>query len=138
MACVVVPPYISEIASQRVRGAAGAAFRQSLTIGILIGQLIGMPFIAGNCLSWDRGLAIVFVLPMIGLFILYFIPNSPTQMIAMYNNEIQATEDLQKLRATNNVTADIDIIYQQMQQKASGGRSEYLSILQVHEKMGKI
>ncbi|CAF1510693.1 unnamed protein product, partial [Rotaria sordida] len=46
MACVVVPPYIGEIASQRVRGAAGAVFRLSLTIGILIAQLTGMPFIA--------------------------------------------------------------------------------------------
>ncbi|CAF3697763.1 unnamed protein product [Rotaria socialis] len=131
MACVVVPSYIGEIASQRVRGRAGSAFRLSLTIGILIAQVTGMPFMAGNCYSWGWGLAIVSLLPFIGLFLLFLIPNSPTQMIAVYNNEEQAREDLRKLRGTENVQADIDIIHQQIQQRTSGSQSKVLSIPKV-------
>ena len=63
MACVIIPPFIGEIASQRIRGAAGTGFQLSLTIGILVAQIIGLPPIAGACDSWGWGLAIVFLLP---------------------------------------------------------------------------
>ncbi|CAF2517281.1 unnamed protein product [Rotaria sp. Silwood2] len=130
MACVVVPPFIGEISSQRVRGAAGAAFQLSLTIGILVAQVVGLPFIAGACDRWAWGLAIVFLLPFVGLFLLFPLPNSPTQMIGKYNNEEQAIEDLKKLRGTNNIQADLELIRQQTRQ-VGGGKTESLSIPQV-------
>jgi sugar porter (SP) family MFS transporter len=132
MACAVVPPYINEIASQRVRGAAGAAFQLSLTLGILFAQIIGLPFIAGSCRAWGWGLAIVFLLPFAGLFILFLLPNSPTQLMGKYDDEEQATADLKKLRGTNDVHADLDIIREQTrQQSSSGNKSDSLSIPQV-------
>jgi SP family facilitated glucose transporter-like MFS transporter 1 len=130
MACVVVPPFIGEIASQKVRGSAGAAFQLGLTLGILAAQVIGLPFFAGKCDSWGWGLAIVFLFPLVGIFLLFLIPNSPTQMIAKYNDEEQATTDLRKLRGTNDVQADLDAIHEQTRQ-ASGSKTEALSILQV-------
>jgi MFS family permease len=122
MACVTVPPFLGEISSQKVRGAAGAAFQLSLTIGILMAQVIGLP-----CHSWGWGLAIVFLLPFAGIFVLFLLPNSPTQMIAKYKDEVQATEDLKKLRGTPNVQADIDAIHEQL----TGAKTEPLSIPQV-------
>ena len=130
MACVIVPPFIGEISSQRVRGAAGAAFQLALTIGILIAQVVGLPSIAGTCTGWGWGLAIVFLLPLAGLFLLFLLPNSPTQMIAKYNDEEQAVKDLKKLRGTNNVHADLDILRAQSRQN-SGNKTESLSIPQV-------
>ncbi|UJR37877.1 hypothetical protein I4U23_030567 [Adineta vaga] len=130
MACVIVPPFIGEISSQRVRGAAGAAFQLALTIGILVAQVVGLPFIAGTCTGWGWGLAIVFLLPLAGLFLLFLIPNSPTQMIAKYNDEEQAVADLKKLRGTDDVHADVELIHQQTRQ-TSGSRTESLSIPQV-------
>lgn len=127
MACVIVPPFIGEISSQKVRGAAGAAFQLSLTIGILFAQIIGLPFIAGSCTGWGWGLAIVFLLPLAGIFVLFLLPNSPTQMIAQYKDEAQAVADLKKLRGTANVQADIDAIREQ----TSGSRTKPLSIPQV-------
>ncbi len=127
MACVVVPPFLGEISSQKVRGAAGAAFQLALTIGILLAQVIGLPFIAGTCNGWGWGLAIVFLLPLAGIFVLFLLPNSPTQMLAKYNDENQATADLRKLRGTNNVQADIDLIREQ----TTGTKTESLSIIQV-------
>ncbi|CAF4740454.1 unnamed protein product, partial [Rotaria magnacalcarata] len=79
----------------------------SLTIGILVAQIVGLPFIAGTCERWGWGLSIVFLLPLVGVFVLFLIPNSPTQMIGTYNNEEQAIIDLKKLRGTNNVQADL-------------------------------
>ena len=130
MACVIVPPFIGEISSQKVRGAAGAAFQLALTIGILVAQIVGLPFIAGSCQGWGWGLAIVFILPLIGIFLLFLLPNSPTQMIAKYNDEQQAETDLKKLRGTTNVQADLDLIHEQTRQ-SSGGKTESLSIPQV-------
>lgn len=127
MACVTVPPFLGEISSQKVRGAAGAAFQLSLTIGILFAQVIGLPFIAGSCTGWGWGLSIVFLLPLAGIFVLFLLPNSPTQMIAKYNDETQATADLRKLRGIDNVQADIDAIREQ----TAGSKTESLSIPQV-------
>jgi MFS family permease len=127
MACVTVPPFLGEISSQKVRGIAGAAFQLSLTIGILMAQVVGLPFIAGTCQSWGWGLSIVFLLPLIGMFVLFTLPNSPTQMIAKYKDEAQATADLQKLRGTKNVDADISAINKQL----TGSKTESLSIPQV-------
>lgn len=133
MACTVVPPFIGEISSQKVRGAAGAGFQLSLTIGILMAQVVGLPFIAGTCTGWGWGLSIVFLLPLIGIFILFLIPNSPTQMLAKYHDEEQARADLVKLRGTNDVQADIDAIRQETAQ-SSGNKTESLSTFEVMNK----
>jgi MFS family permease len=129
MACVVVPPFIGEISSQKVRGAAGAAFQLSLTLVILFAQIIGLPFIAGTCYGWGWGLGIVFLLPFLGIFLLLLLPNSPTQMLLTYGNEEQAITDLKKLRGTPNVQADIALIREQ----TSGNKTESLSIPQVRK-----
>ena len=130
MACVIVPPYINEIASQRVRGAAGASFQLALTIGILVSQVVGLPFIAGSCTGWGWGLSIVFLLPLAGLLPLFLLPNSPAQMLGKYNDEEQAIVDLKKLRGTQNVNADLENIRKDLREK-SGTKTESLSIPQV-------
>ncbi len=130
MACVVVPPFIGEISSQRVRGAAGVAFQLALTIGILVAQVVGLPFIAGTCRGWGWGLAIVFLLPLAGIFLLFLLPNSPTQMVGKYNDDEQAAADLKKLRGTNNVHAELETI-RALSRQTSGGKTDSLSIPQV-------
>lgn len=129
LACVLVPPYINEIASRSVRGAAGAAFQLALTIGILVAQVVGLPFIAGSCTGWGWGLSIVFLLPLAGLFPLFLLPNSPSQMLIKYDDEDQARTDLQKLRGTQNVQNELDAIRQEARE--TGTKSESLSIPQV-------
>lgn len=129
MACVLVPPYINEIAARSVRGAAGAAFQLALTVGILVAQVVGLPFIAGSCHGWGWGLAIVFVLPFFGLLPLFLLPNSPPQMLIKYDDEVQARTDLQKLRGTQNVQDELDEIRREARE--TGTKTESLSILQV-------
>jgi MFS family permease len=130
MACVVVPPFIGEVSSQRVRGSAGAAFQLGLTVGILSAQIIGLPHIAGTCEGWGWGLSIVFLLPLAGIFLLLLLPNSPTQMVAKYGDVDQATLDLKKLRGIPNVHADLALIEEQTRQ-TSGTKTKSLSIPQV-------
>lgn len=137
MACVVVPPFLGEISSQKVRGAVGASFQLSLTIGILLAQVVGLPFIAGSCTGWSWGLAIVFLLPLVGIFILFLLPNSPTQMIAKYHDEDQARIDLKKLRGMEDIQADIDDINQQTVQ-SGGKKNESLSVFQVRKDKKKM
>jgi MFS family permease len=129
MACVVVPPFLGEISSRSVRGSAGTAFQLGLTLGILFAQVIGLPQIAGTCHGWGWGLSIVFLLPLVGIFLLLLLPNSPTQMI-QYGDVDQAKADLRKLRAVENVDADIAEIEAQTRQ-TSGSKSDSLSIPQV-------
>lgn len=134
MACVLVPPYINEIASRSVRGAAGAAFQLALTMGILVAQIVGLPSIAGSCNSWGWGLGIVFLLPLFGLLPLFLLPNSPPQMLMKYEDEAQARTDLQKLRGTENVQAELDGFRKEA--RDTGAKSESLSIPQVTHRRG--
>ncbi|CAF1028431.1 unnamed protein product [Didymodactylos carnosus] len=128
MACVIVPPYIGEISSQRVRGAAGSSFQLALTLGILVAQVVGLPFIAGTCHGWGWGLGLVFILPLIATGLLLLVPNSPTQLIRKYNDEKQAEIDLKKLRNVQDVHSDLNNIRRQTREE---GGTESLSILAV-------
>lgn len=130
MACVIVPPYINEISSRKVRGTAGAVFQLALTIGILVAQLIGLPQVAGHCSGWGWGLSIVFLLPLAGIFPLVLLPNSPPQMIAKYSDEDQASADLRKLRGTNNIHGDLEAIRKEANEQ-SGAKNTSLSILKI-------
>lgn len=130
MACVIVPPYINEIASRKARGTAGAVFQLALTIGILVAQLVGLPQIAGHCQGWGWGLSIVFLLPLAGIFPLLLLPNSPPQMVTRYGDEDQASADLRKLRGTSNIQADLEAIRKEANEQ-SGNKTASLSIIQV-------
>ena len=48
MCCVVSTSYLNEISPRALRGAVGSCHQLAVVIGILIGQIIGLPWILGR------------------------------------------------------------------------------------------
>lgn len=99
-----VPVYIAEIAPQDQRGALGAVFQLSVTIGILLSYLFGM------FVPW-RILAVLGVLPCTILIPgLFFVPESPRWLAKMGKTE-DFEYSLQVLRGfQTDITAEVNEI----------------------------
>ncbi|CAN6354230.1 unnamed protein product [Urochloa humidicola] len=99
-----VPVYIAEIAPQDQRGALGAVFQLSVTIGILLSYLFGM------FVPW-RILAVLGILPCSILIPgLFFVPESPRWLAKMGKTE-DFEYSLQVLRGfQTDITAEVNEI----------------------------
>ncbi|RLN01013.1 sugar transporter protein [Panicum miliaceum] len=100
----LVPVYIAEIAPQDQRGALGAVFQLSVTIGILVSYLFGM------FVPW-RILAVLGILPCSILIPgLFFVPESPRWLAKMGKME-DFEYSLQVLRGfQTDITAEVNEI----------------------------
>jgi len=60
MCCVVATSYLNEISPRALRGIVGSCHQLAIVIGILVGQIVALPWILGrhrfddNLLSIDR------------------------------------------------------------------------------------
>ncbi|CAL4909687.1 unnamed protein product [Urochloa decumbens] len=101
---ILVPVYIAEIAPQDQRGALGAVFQLSVTIGILLSYLFGM------FVPW-RILAVLGILPCSILIPgLFFVPESPRWLAKMGKTE-DFEYSLQVLRGfQTDITAEVNEI----------------------------
>jgi hypothetical protein len=48
MCCVVTTSYLNEISPRTLRGTVGVCHQLAIVIGILLGQIIGLPWILGR------------------------------------------------------------------------------------------
>ena len=68
MCCVVAPSYLNEISPRALRGIVGSCHQLAIVIGILVGQIVALPWILGrhrfddNLLSIDRKMTFFSVL----------------------------------------------------------------------------
>ncbi|EEF51092.1 sugar carrier protein C-like [Ricinus communis] len=101
-----VPIYLSEVAPYKYRGALNMLFQLSITVGILVANILNyfLAKIEGGW-RWSLGLAVVpAVIIIFGSFVL---PESPNSLIERGHIE-KAKEQLIKLRGVPSVTAEFD------------------------------
>ncbi|KAI0981310.1 hypothetical protein GJ496_007483 [Pomphorhynchus laevis] len=110
MACVIVSPYLNEISPQSLRGITGTFHQLFITIGILVGQLLGIPEIFGKFNIWIWGFIIGTVTSVIAIFITPFICDSPVQMVQVMNNESKAYTAMKKLTNRDDVDSEIKLL----------------------------
>ena len=106
-----VPIYVSEVAPHKYRGALNMMFQLSITIGILVANLLnyyfaGLP--SGEGWRYSLGLAAVpAVMIIIGSI---FLPDSPNSLIER-GHEDRARKELEKIRGTDKVEEEFhDIV----------------------------
>lgn len=73
----LVPMYISEIAPLNLRGGLGTINQLSVTIGMLVAQILGIEQILGGNDSWHILLGIAILPPILQLLLLPLCPESP-------------------------------------------------------------
>ncbi|XP_030842958.1 solute carrier family 2, facilitated glucose transporter member 1-like [Strongylocentrotus purpuratus] len=123
-AITIVPLYLAEISPINLRGAIGVIHQLMITIGILIGQALGLyAFTAED--SWPILLALIGVMSAFQLILLPFCPESPRWLLLNRNKVEKTRQALVRLRGSDDVEEEIQEI-----------REEGTKDVEVEEKVG--
>jgi len=112
----LVPMYVSEIAPLTLRGGLGTVNQLGVTIGILLSQILGIEEILGTDDGWPvlLGLSVCPAILQVVLFSLC--AESPRYLLITANREEEARKALRRLRASNQIEADIEEMRLEAQQ----------------------
>lgn len=97
----VIPMYIGEIASDRIRGALSVIFTLSVKTGILISFSYG-PFVSFRDMAW-----LALIPSVIFLICVYWLPETPYYLLGQHKED-EAFICLSKLRGHGYVNAEFD------------------------------
>ncbi|RMJ17677.1 hypothetical protein CDV36_002658 [Fusarium kuroshium] len=108
MELAVVPVYQSEIMPKEIRGFAVGSYQFSLMTGTLIVSCVcrGTSSLSGN-LSFRIPFGLFFVIPVVVMILIFFIPESPRWLLTKDRTE-EARAALGKLREGKQTEAEID------------------------------
>ncbi|WQF84395.1 Putative major facilitator, sugar transporter, major facilitator superfamily [Colletotrichum destructivum] len=108
MELAVVPVYQSEIVPSEIRGFAVGSYQFSLMFGTLIVNSVcrGTSTLEGNA-SWRIPMGLFYVIPVIVMGLIFFIPESPRWLLTQDRVE-EAQVSLKKLRAGTISDAEIE------------------------------
>ncbi|TDZ30280.1 MFS transporter fmqE [Colletotrichum spinosum] len=108
MELAVVPVYQSEIVPSEIRGFAVGSYQFSLMFGTLIVNSVcrGTSTLEGNA-SWRIPMGLFYVIPVIVMCLIWFIPESPRWLLTQDRVE-EAQVALKKLRHGTITDAEID------------------------------
>ncbi|XP_043214162.1 solute carrier family 2, facilitated glucose transporter member 1-like [Amphibalanus amphitrite] len=94
----VCPLYVHEVAPPRLRSALGSVTNLGFCVGLLLGQILGLPEVLGRADTVQYLLA-VFLIPTLGASaMLPFCPESPKYLLINKGNEQDAFAALSRLR----------------------------------------
>lgn len=130
MACSLVPTYLSEISPNSLRGQTGVMPQLFITIGILVGQVLGIKNVLGNENLWNFLIGFPIFPALIGLVALLFCPESPKTLVSQ-NFVEAARRALAIIRNDPNVDEELRDICNELN---TSSKSDNLSILEVLRK----
>ncbi|EYC19547.1 hypothetical protein Y032_0024g929 [Ancylostoma ceylanicum] len=110
---VLVPMYLSEISPTNIRGRMALTHQLLITIGILFGQIVGLPDFLGTPERWPYIFAIPVVPAFLQVMLLPMIPESPHYTLCIRGDTAGAMQDLEELRGTQDVFAEFDMLRQE-------------------------
>ncbi|KJH49451.1 MFS transporter, SP family [Dictyocaulus viviparus] len=117
---ILVPMYLTEVPPTNLRGMIGSLHQLLVTIGILVSQVVGLPMLFGTQSRWPFIFGIAAIPALIQVISLPLIPESPKFTLCFKGQVEQATKDLEKLRGTTDVAAEIDM----MREEALGPKGQ--------------
>ncbi len=119
VASFIVPMYISEVAPPHVRGMMTSLNQLAITIGILLAYGVDYLFSASG--NWRAMFAAGLILGIMLLVGMIFMPFSPRWLLSKRRTQ-EAQKELQKLRGTSDVKAEIQETEEEIEsEKGSGG-----------------
>nr|CAD2180786.1 unnamed protein product [Meloidogyne enterolobii] len=124
----LAPMYLTEVSPANLRGATGSFAQLFVTIAILFSQILGLPFLLGTVERWPFIFAFTFVPVLVQLCTLTFCPETPEFTIVVKGQRDQAEKDLKKLRESEDVQAELDLISEEAAKANSGAPSSMKDI----------
>ncbi|CAF3337814.1 unnamed protein product [Rotaria sp. Silwood1] len=126
MCCVVSTSYLNEISPRALRGTVGSCHQLAIVIGILFGQIIGLPWILGRHNAWNWGMSWVGLLSLMGSIFIWTLPESPRWLV-QERKQNEAAQSLRKLRQSN----DIEVELIEFEEEETASNKQDLGILKV-------
>jgi len=112
MSCNLIPTYLSEIAPSSLRGETGVIHNVFLSLGLLCTLFLGFDPVLGFSERWHFILAVPFLPAVIGGVLLFaFCEETPKFLLFEKSDEPAAIKSLQKLRNSDNVSAELTKMY---------------------------
>lgn len=99
--------YIGKMSPPILLGALGTLYRLAIVIGIPVAQIFGFRFIWGTERHWPMLLGFPIILAILQSIVLPFCPESPRFLLFNRDEEECATEILQQLWDTLDVSQNI-------------------------------
>ncbi|XP_042900610.1 solute carrier family 2, facilitated glucose transporter member 1-like [Parasteatoda tepidariorum] len=103
------PMYLSEISPVNFRGAIGSIYQLTITVTILISQVMGLPELFGNDSGWPYVFALAFIPAVMMMIALYFCPESPKYLLNIGEAE-QAKQAIQWILESENVEEEMTFL----------------------------
>uniref|UniRef100_A0A7I4XZV6 MFS domain-containing protein n=1 Tax=Haemonchus contortus TaxID=6289 RepID=A0A7I4XZV6_HAECO len=107
---VLVPIYLTEVSPTNLRGMLGSLHQLNITISILVSQIFGLPQIFGTPDRWPLIFWFTVVPALAQVVTLQMVPESPKFTLCVRGNVEQATTDLENLRGSRDVGAEVDVM----------------------------
>jgi SP family facilitated glucose transporter-like MFS transporter 1 len=108
MATQLAPIYLAEITPHNLRGAFGTANQLFITIGILMGSVLGLRELLGTVELWPYLLLVNASPAILCLVILPCLPDSPRYLMLNRKQHDDAVKALRFIRGTRDVSSDME------------------------------
>ncbi|CAF1206134.1 unnamed protein product [Adineta steineri] len=112
MCCVVSSIYLADISPRIMRGKVVTFHQLFIVIGVLVGQIIGVPWLLGQHDKWNWGMSWAGLFSLAGCFLIWTLPESPRWLVQEHERN-RAAESLRILRQSNYIEAELDEIVRQ-------------------------
>ena len=126
---VLVPTYVSEIAPVNLRGGLGVFNQLAVTMGIFLGQVLGLGEVLGNEDGWPWLLAVTTIPCVMQIILLMFSPMSPRYLAITLNDTEEARDALMVLR--NGDVAMVETELEEMRQEKEAEKEPDMTILEL-------
>ncbi|CAF1564393.1 unnamed protein product [Rotaria sp. Silwood1] len=112
MCCVVSTIYLMDISPRTMRGKIVTFHQLFIVIGLLLGQIIGLPWLLGRHNTWHWGMSWIGLFSLAGCFFIWTLPESPRWLVQDQQRD-EAARSLRSLRRSTWVEAELDEIERQ-------------------------
>jgi len=117
-ASFTLPIYGAECSPARLRGALSGFMQMTVVLGLLWAGLMNLAF-EKNANGWRWSLGIAVTCPTVLLIGSFFLPESPRWLFQMKGEEV-AKKTLQKLRQTDDVSEELDLMKSAIASESGG------------------
>ncbi|XP_004579410.2 solute carrier family 2, facilitated glucose transporter member 9 [Ochotona princeps] len=108
IALSALPLYLNEISPKELRGSLGQVMAIFICVGVLTGQLLGLPQLLGKESAWPYLFGVIVVPAVIQLVSLPFLPESPRYLLFEKHDEEGAMKAFQMLLGRADVSQEVE------------------------------
>lgn len=113
------PLYVGEIAPTALRGAMGTLNQLAVVIGILISQVLGLPYLLGSEKMWPLLLCLSGLTAILQILLLFICPESPRYLYIKVGQPEEAERSLKRLRGPEyDTTLEIEAMQREKEEAA--------------------